>query len=215
MTDKELNSHDLAREIEMVKLQVENEELKSQLRGTTHCFDEEEHKKLKEEITNLSKDVDMWNKKYNDVFDENKRLKEALETKLYCKYANKCNELYDCSIEEYEDMAIANVRLNVENYDLQEENEKLRKQFEDRTEDYKRMKDNFDSKVDVLTEIDTQQKEFIKYLENEIKKQKEDIFANSLTTEDIGLYIKRIKILKIEEILNKYKEIVKGGNNNE
>nr|DAU64287.1 MAG TPA: hypothetical protein [Caudoviricetes sp.] len=54
----------------------------------------------------------------------------------------------------------------------------------------------------------TQQKEFIKYLEDEIKKQKEDIFANSLTAEDIDLYIKRIKLLKMEEILQKYKETI-------
>lgn len=79
MTDKELNSHDLAREIEISKLQEENEELKSQLRGTTHCYDEEEHNKLKEEITNLSKDIDMWNAKYNDMFDENRKLKKQLE----------------------------------------------------------------------------------------------------------------------------------------
>ena len=79
MTDKELNSHDLARETEIVKLQEENEKLKSQLRGTTHCFDEEEHNKLKEEITNLSKDVDMWNAKYNDMFDENIMLKKQVE----------------------------------------------------------------------------------------------------------------------------------------
>lgn len=131
MTDKELNSHDLAREIEISKLQEENEELKSILRGTTHCFDEEEHNKLKEEITNLSKDVDMWNAKYNVVFDKNKRLKEALEAKSYCKYANKCEELYDCSREEYEDMANANTRLKVENYDLEEENQKLKKQLEE------------------------------------------------------------------------------------
>ena len=64
-----------------VEIQKENQELKSILRGTTHCFDEEEHNKLKEEITNLSKDVDMWNAKYNDMFDENKRLKEE-NTKL-------------------------------------------------------------------------------------------------------------------------------------
>lgn len=57
----------------------ENAELKSQLRGTTHCFDEEEHNKLKEEITNLSKDVDMWNAKYNDMFDENRMLKKRIE----------------------------------------------------------------------------------------------------------------------------------------
>ena len=86
MTDKELNSHDLAREIEISKLQEENEilkdnaehnakavdkinwenmllkkenqELKSQLRGTTHCFDEEEHNKLKEEIRRLKKQLE-------------------------------------------------------------------------------------------------------------------------------------------------------------
>lgn len=114
----------------------ENEELKSLLRGTTHCFDEEEHNKLKEEITNLSKDVDMWNAKYNDMFDENKRLKEALEAKSYCKYANKCDELYDCSREEYEDMSNANVRLSVENYDLKEENQALKKQLEERPKEY-------------------------------------------------------------------------------
>ena len=37
--------------------------------------------RLKEEITNLSKDVDMWNAKYNDMFDENKELKKQLENK--------------------------------------------------------------------------------------------------------------------------------------
>ena len=52
---------------------------------------------------------------------------------------------------------------------LQQENQELKKQLKDKTEDYKRMKDNFDSKVDVLTEIDTQQKEFIKYLEDDLK----------------------------------------------
>ena len=62
-----------------VEIQKECEELKSILRGTTHCFDEEEHNKLKEEITNLSKDVDMWNTKYNDMFDENRMLKKQVE----------------------------------------------------------------------------------------------------------------------------------------
>ena len=58
MTDKELNSHDLARELEIVKLQEENEELRSILRGTTHCFDEEEHNKLKEENQELKKQLE-------------------------------------------------------------------------------------------------------------------------------------------------------------
>ena len=62
-----------------VEIQKECEELKSILRGTTHCFDEEEHNKLKEEITNLSKEIDMWNSKYNDMFDENRMLKKQVE----------------------------------------------------------------------------------------------------------------------------------------
>lgn len=70
---------------------------------------------------------------------------------------------------------------------LLEENQELKKQLKDKTEDYRRMKDNFDSKVDVLTKIATQQKEFIKFLED-----------NWNTTQDIW-YIK---------ILQKYKEII-------
>ena len=75
-----------------VEIQKECEELKSQLRGTTHCFDEEEHNKLKEEIINLSKDVDMWNAKYNDMFDENIMLKKQLENK-YEKIGTLTGEL--------------------------------------------------------------------------------------------------------------------------
>ncbi len=71
--------------------------------------------------------------------------------------------------------------------DLLEENQELKKQLKDKTEDYRRMKDNFDSKVDVLTKIAAQQKEFINYLED-----------NWNTTQDIW-YIK---------IFQKYKEII-------
>ena len=65
-----------------VEIQKENQELKSILRGTTHCFDEEEHNKLKEEIINLSKEIDMWNTKYNDMFDENRMLKKQVAGKI-------------------------------------------------------------------------------------------------------------------------------------
>lgn len=142
MTDKELNSHDLAREIEIVKLQEENEELKSILRGTTHCFDEEEHNKLKE---------------------ENQELKKQLEEKenIACNWKDSC----------------------LENA----------------------------GKIEIL---ETKQKVFIKYLEDEISKQKNDIFANALTSEDIDLYIMKIKLQELEEILRKYKEIVNGSEQN-
>ena len=42
----------------------------------------EEHNKLKEEITNLSKEIDMWNSKYNDMFDENRMLKKQVAGKI-------------------------------------------------------------------------------------------------------------------------------------
>ncbi len=152
ITQEDLNNLALERNT----LVQENEELKSQLRGTTHCFDDEEHNRLKEEITNLSKDVDMWNAKYNDMFDENKELKKQLEN-CYCNRMDCSGRIKDSKV--------------------------------------------YDS---LVQKVETQQKEFIDWLEDEIKKQKEDIFANSF----IDLYIKRIKILKIEEILNKYKEII-------
>lgn len=91
MTDKELNSHDLAREIEIVKLQEENEELKSILRGTTHCFDEEEHNKLKEENQELKKQLEEKENiacNWKDSCLENAGKIEILETqqKVFIKY---------------------------------------------------------------------------------------------------------------------------------
>ena len=90
-----------------------------------------------------------------------------------------------------------------------EENQELKEQLKDKIEDYKRMKDNFDSKVDVLTEIDTQRKEFIKYLEDEIKLYKNDIQNFS---KNYNVYFSLINDLKVgkartEEILQKYKRI--------
>jgi len=82
MTDKELNSHDLAREIEIVKLQEENEELKSILRGTTHCFDEEEHNKLKEENQKLKKQLEYirTGEYYNQLRFERDMLQQVVDT---------------------------------------------------------------------------------------------------------------------------------------
>lgn len=73
-------------------------------------------------VDDLMSAVDRLNKvpDYNDLLKENQELREALEIKSYCKYANKCNEIYDCSREEYEDMANANMRLHVENQELKE-----------------------------------------------------------------------------------------------
>lgn len=86
------------------------------------------------------------------------------------------------------------------------EKEQLKKQLKDKTEDYKRMKDNFDSKVDVLTEIDTQQKEFIKWLENGIEKVK--------NTEFLDERIQRAGLIAYNRCLRKYKSIIGASDEN-
>lgn len=83
------------------------------------------------------------------------------------------------------------------------ENQELKIKINNKIDDYKRMKYNFDSKVDVLTEIDTQQKEFINYLEDEIKKDL-DIGKLNLRLDDT----KFTQYLICEIILQKYKEII-------
>lgn len=83
---------------EGVEIQKENQELKSQLAGTTHCFDEEEHNKLKEENQELKKQLE---EKENIACDwkdsclENAGKIEILETqqKAFIKFLE--NELLD------------------------------------------------------------------------------------------------------------------------
>ena len=115
------------------------------------------------DIDELALGLEVCSKKSNMVIQE------------FANLIIELNQKYENAVADYE-TAMA-------------EKEQLKKQLKDKTEDYKRMKDNFDSKVDVLTEIDTQQKEFINFLEDNYKE-----------TQDIW-YIK---------ILQKYKEIIGG-----
>lgn len=187
-------------ELDNAELRKENEELKSQLRGTTHCFDEEEHNRLKEEITNLSKDVDMWNAKYNDMFDENKRLKEENQTlKKHLKIPKTCNLK---TLEDYKSYYEDTTREQIleDTYieycayvNLAHRYGELKKQLENcycnRTDCSGRIKDSkvYDS---LVQKVATQQKEFIKLLEGNMRFAPEP----------------RKGLLK--DILNKYKEII-------
>ena len=45
---------------ENMLLKKENQELKSQLKGTTHCFDEEEHEKLKKQLEEYKEEKQEW-----------------------------------------------------------------------------------------------------------------------------------------------------------
>lgn len=62
-----------------------------------------------------------------------------------------------------------------------------------------------ESKSNDYDKYKTQQKEFIKYLEDEIKTLEKDILE---TIDDMDKYMKEVKLLIIEEILQKYKSII-------
>lgn len=71
-------------EEKMARLINQNQELKSQLKGTTHCFDEEEHKRLKEQLENSIK-VNMADHKYASECEDKVVTLEAHQ-KEFIKY---------------------------------------------------------------------------------------------------------------------------------
>lgn len=129
-----------------VEIQKENQELKSQLVGTTHCFDEEEHRELK-------KQLEVAEQQYNDLIEEKENLQEQLSIKTL-------------QLEE----------LKLSKRDYTQENILEMKMYK----------------------LQTQQKEFIKYLEDSIQSCEavSDLLFNSN---------REMKVYK--EILQKYKEI--------
>ena len=108
--------------INIFNLLKENQELKSQLKGTTHCFDEEEHEKLK-------KQLEVGEEQYNDLIEEKESLQEQLSS----------NTLQLEELKEQVSKGLYNTCLPYS------------------TGYNKAIKDK-----------ETQQKEFIEYLENEI-----------------------------------------------
>lgn len=170
--------------------------------------------------------INQFTKTHNEgveIQKENQQLKEALETKSYCKYANKCDELDDCSREEYETMAIENIKLSIENQGLKEkldkyenpkdmtlmmmwctekvkdENLELKKQLEDKNEKIILLQASEPMLNYKKALEETQQKKFIDYLENEIKRLKEN---------DIYEPLQRIALATHQYNLSKYKKII-------
>lgn len=124
----------------------------------------EEHNKLKEEITNLSKEIDMWNAKYNDMFDENRMLKKQLE---------------ECQLQ---------------NFDLREDVMIQKQAIPNKLIKDKTFYDLYD--MPTYEDLLTQQKEFIKWLEDYINLfDKKDIYEEGSCD-------------MLEEILQKYREII-------
>lgn len=81
--------------VEMIE--EENQELKSQLKGTTHCFDEEEHEKLKKQLEAYETYFNRFFKLNNKIYDGKIILKlldkKETQQKEFIKFLE--NELLD------------------------------------------------------------------------------------------------------------------------
>ena len=82
----------------------ENKELKLQLKGTTHCFDEEEHDKLKKQVEEYKDKINWYeNFEVNKTIDK-LRLKHNTQQKEFIDYMNKTIEELECDDVDDEEM---------------------------------------------------------------------------------------------------------------
>lgn len=150
-------------ELDNAELKKENQELKSQLKGTTHCFDEKEHRELK-------KQLEVAEQQYNDLIEEKENLQEQLLISAL-------------QLEE----------LKLSRRDYTQENV-------------------LEMKIDKL---ETQQKEFINYLQKEINRYNAHIDA--VNSAGVSIYSpdydnSKLKLAIYKEILLKYIEIIQTKN---
>ena len=89
-------------EEKMVRLINKNQELKSQLKGTTHCFDEEEHEKLKKQVETYEIDGYKQNEELDKMSFSIRKYKT--QQKEFIKYMNAIIE--DLETEDVDDEEI-------------------------------------------------------------------------------------------------------------
>ena len=95
----------------------ENQELKLQLKGTTHCFDEEEHEKLKKQVEEYQQELEkadsitqscIFNGKEESKISYRKCLnildKKEAKQKEFIDYMNKTIEELECDDVDDEEM---------------------------------------------------------------------------------------------------------------
>lgn len=95
---------------EGVEIQKENQELKFQLRGTTHCFDEEEHRELKKQLEERTK---MYRNAYNYGQEmeskviileaQQEEFRKYLEDEIYTIEPKGTGINYNCEYDSEED----------------------------------------------------------------------------------------------------------------
>lgn len=90
----------------------ENQELKSQLKGTTHCFDEEEHRKLQENYDRIYAENCKLREEHNindiSLLDENYRLKKGIDKAVEYIEWNKDKAKFDNNTKEYDNYTFLN-----------------------------------------------------------------------------------------------------------
>ena len=102
--DFNLEEHQIQNRLNAIQfLLKENQELKSQLAGTTHCFDEEEHRKLKDEIKELERIIELCHLDAKETL-VTINYEQELQQKEFIKFLE--NELHDaryyaCDIAQF------------------------------------------------------------------------------------------------------------------
>lgn len=146
-----------------VEIQKKNQELKSQLKGTTHCFDEEEHEILKKQLREASLTI-----------------QEMVEQDIECP--SNCEKLRE-----------------------------LKKQLEEKENIACDWKDSCLENAGKIEILETQQKKFIKYLEDEITNT---VSRKEQLRNKEAILVLEVRISEYNIILQKYKEIVNGSKQN-
>ena len=80
-------------DFEYEQLLKENQELKETLKGTTHCFDEEEHQRLNYILTEFEKWLEEEKKQYHCMICEGKIFKPNIEYEIVKEILDKLKEL--------------------------------------------------------------------------------------------------------------------------
>ncbi len=87
-------------ELDNAELKKENQELKSQLSGTTHCFDEEEHQRLKAKIAELERIIELSHVNAKETLSEI-NYEQELQQKEFVKYLEDEINFYKINTQGY------------------------------------------------------------------------------------------------------------------
>lgn len=164
-------------------------------------------KKFHDTYEKLSKEYNYETRKETRVFDinsNNGKLMYATVNEIISPILEENQELKE-KLDKYENPEDMTLIMMWCTEKVKDENRELKKQLEEKENIACDWKDSCLENAGKIEILETQQKEFIKYLEEEIKTLEKDILD---TVDDMDIYMKQVKSLIIEQILQKYKEII-------